>query len=44
MACGGAKLSHPVSDAWAPFSQFDLSFSSGGANLGDDKIGGLMNF
>jgi len=40
----GAKLSNPVSDVWALFTEFDLSFNNGNANQGDDKIGGLMNF
>jgi len=40
----GAKLSNPVSDIWALFTEFDLSFNNGNANQGDDKIGGLMNF
>ena len=40
----GAKLSNPVSDVWALFTEFDLSFNNGNANKGDDKIGGLMNF
>jgi len=40
----GAKLSNPVSDVWALFTEFDLNFNNGNANQGDDKIGGLMNF
>jgi hypothetical protein len=40
----GAKLSNPVSDVWALFTEFDLSFNNGNANQGDDKIGSLMNF
>ena len=40
----GAKLSNPVSDVWALFTEFDFSFNNGNANNGDDKIGSLMNF
>jgi hypothetical protein len=40
----GAKLSNPVSDVWALFTEFDLNFNNGNANQGDDKIGSLMNF
>jgi hypothetical protein len=40
----GAKLSNPVSDVWALFTEFDLSFSSGNFNSGDDKVGASMNF
>jgi hypothetical protein len=40
----GAKLSNPVSDVWALFTEFDLSFNNGNANQGDDKVGSLMNF
>jgi hypothetical protein len=39
-----AKLSNPVSNVWALFTEFDLSFNNGNANQGDDKIGSLMNF
>jgi len=38
----GAKLSNPVSDVWALFTEFDLSFSHGDVNRGDSKIGGRM--
>jgi hypothetical protein len=44
LADTGAKLSNPVSDIWALFTEFDLNFNNGNANQGDDKIGGLMNF
>ncbi len=44
LADTGAKLSNPVSDVWALFTELDLSFNNGNANQGDDKIGGLMNF
>jgi len=40
----GAKLSNPVSDVWALFTEFDINFNNGNNNQGDDKIGGLMNF
>lgn len=39
-----AKLSNPVSDVWALFTEFDLSFSDGDVNSGDSKIGGRMIF
>jgi hypothetical protein len=38
----GAKLSNPVSDVWALFTEFDLFFSDGDVNKGDAKIGGRM--
>ena len=38
------KLSNPVSNVWALFTEFDLSFNNGNANQGDDKIGSLVNF
>ena len=44
MAEVGAKLSNPVSDVWAMFTEFDLSFSDGNFNRGDAKVGGAMNF
>jgi hypothetical protein len=40
----GAKLSNPVSDVWALFTEFDLSFSDGNFNRGDAKVGSAMNF
>jgi hypothetical protein len=40
----GAKLSNPVSNVWAMFTEFDLSFSGGNFNSGDDKLGAAMNF
>jgi len=40
----GAKLSDPTSNVWALFTEFDLSFSDGDVNTGDDKIGGNMIF
>jgi hypothetical protein len=40
----GAKLSNPVSDVWAMFTEFDLTFSDGNWNKGDAKLGGAMNF
>jgi len=38
----GHKLTNPVSDVWALFTEFDLSFSNGDVNRGDSKIGGRM--
>jgi hypothetical protein len=40
----GAKLSNPVSDVWALFTEFDLSYFDGDVNTGDSKIGGRMIF
>ena len=40
----GAKLSNPVSDVWAMFTEFDLLFSDGNFNTGDAKVGSAMNF
>jgi hypothetical protein len=40
----GAKLSNPVSDVWALFTQFGLTWSDGDFNGGDPEIGGNMIF
>jgi hypothetical protein len=40
----GHKLSNPVSDVWAMYTEFDLGFSDGNVNLGNSKIGGRMIF
>jgi hypothetical protein len=40
----GRKLANPVSDVWALFTEFDLFFSDGDANLGDPEVGGRMIF
>jgi len=40
----GAKISNPVSDVWALFTEFDFYFSDGDVNEGDSKIGGRMIF
>jgi hypothetical protein len=40
----GAKLSNPVSDVWALFTEFDLTFSDGDLNTGDAEVGGRMIF
>lgn len=40
----GAKLSNPVSDVWALFTEFDLYFSDGDVNRGDPQVGGRMIF
>ena len=38
------KLSNPVSDIWALFTEFDLIFSDGDVNKGDDKVSSAMLF
>jgi hypothetical protein len=40
----GAKLSDPVSDVWALFTEFDLYFSDGDVNQGASQVGGRMLF
>ena len=40
----GAKLSNPVSDVWALFTEFDLTLSDGELNHGYQKVGGRMIF
>jgi hypothetical protein len=40
----GHKLSNPVSDVWALFTEFDVFFSDGDVNKGDAKVGGRMLF
>lgn len=40
----GAKLSNPVSDVWALFTEFDLYLSDGDVNSGSSKVGGRMIF
>lgn len=40
----GAKLSNPVSDVWALFTEFDLYFSDGNLNESRSKVGGRMIF
>ena len=40
----GAKLSNPVSDLWAMFTQFGVTWSDGDVNTGDAEIGGNMIF
>jgi hypothetical protein len=40
----GAKLSNPISDAWALFTEFDFYFSDGDVNEGDAKPGGRLLF
>jgi len=40
----GAKLSNPVSNVWALFTEFDVFFSDGDVNLGDPEVGGRMIF
>ena len=38
------KLSNPVSDVWALFTEFNLSFNNGDVNQGNDQLGGAMVF
>jgi hypothetical protein len=40
----GAKLSNPVSDVWALFTQFGLNFSDGDLNSGDVETSGSILF
>lgn len=40
----GAKLSNPVSDVWALFTELDLDFSDGDQNRGASEVGGRMIF
>lgn len=40
----GKKLSNPVSDVWALFTEFDLTFSDGNLNSGHEQVGGRMIF
>jgi hypothetical protein len=40
----GAKLSNPLSDIWALFTEFDASFYDGNLNQGDDLAGSAMLF
>ncbi len=40
----GAKLSNPVSDIWALFTEFDVYFSDGDLNKDSSKSGGRMIF
>jgi len=36
----GAKLSNPISDVWAHFTEFTMAFNDGDVNDGDPEIGG----
>jgi hypothetical protein len=40
----GKRLSNPVSDVWALFTRFGLSFADGDVNSGDSRVGGSMIF
>jgi hypothetical protein len=40
----GAKLSNPISDVWALFTELDLAFFDGDLNSGDPQLGGRMIF
>lgn len=38
------KLSNPISDVWALFARFELTFADGDVSSGDSKAGGTMIF
>jgi hypothetical protein len=38
------RLSNPISDVWALFSHFELTFADGDVNSGDSKVGADMIF
>jgi len=40
----GAKLSNPVADLWALFTEFDVSFYDGNSQQGDEPVGSAMLF
>jgi len=40
----GAKLSNPVSDVWALFTEFDVTFFDGNLQQGDESVGSAMLF
>jgi hypothetical protein len=40
----GAKLSNPLSDVWALFTEFDVNWSEGDISDGEHKMGGDMLF
>jgi len=40
----GAKLSNPISDVWAMFTQFSLTRSDGDLNTGESPFGGSVSF
>ncbi|RPJ52293.1 MAG: hypothetical protein EHM23_33060 [Acidobacteria bacterium] len=40
----GKKLSNPLSNVWALFTEFDLNFSDGNVNSGNEQVGGRMIF
>lgn len=40
----GAKLSNPVSNVWALFTEFDMAVSDGDLNLGYGQVGSRMIF
>jgi hypothetical protein len=40
----GRKLSNPLSDVWALFTEFDLNFSDGNVNSGRQRTGGRTIF
>jgi hypothetical protein len=40
----GKKLSNPISDVWALFTEFDLNFADGDVNTGNSKAGSKLIF
>ncbi len=40
----GRELSNPLSDVWALFTRFELTFADGDVNSGDSQVGGRMIF
>jgi hypothetical protein len=40
----GKKLANPLSEIWALFTEFDLTFSDGNVNSGHAQVGGRMIF
>jgi hypothetical protein len=40
----GQKLSNPVSNVWAMFTEFDLTFNDGDVNEGGPEVGGSVIF
>jgi hypothetical protein len=40
----GKRLSNPISDVWALFSHFELTFADGDVNSGNSRVGGDMIF
>jgi len=40
----GRKLSNPISDVWALFTEFDANFADGDVNSGDAQVGSRLIF